>query len=246
MKYRSQWYMAQMWNLAFIFSAIVFAKIQQYLRTPRCSWWQRRSPVQLYIRRYRLAKCVSLHLPTRLGILCHVHGGFWSSASRYNLLRLVAVRKRRLEWFGNRCLRCFHVSAAYVYGICGAIGVTGGSHRLWAHSAYKAKLPLRCMLMIMQTIAFQNCIWEWVRDHRYANIERILFCDWINPLVFLNSRVHHKYTDTNADPHNYSRGFFFAHMGWLMVRKHPQVKIKGAGIDLSDIERDRVCVFQKK
>lgn len=60
----------------------------------------------------------------------------------------------------------YTISLAYVYGILGAIGVTGGSHRLWAHSAYKAKWPLRCLLMIMQTIAFQNSIWEWVRDHR--------------------------------------------------------------------------------
>lgn len=108
--------------------------------------------------------------------------------------------------------------------MAGAVGVTAGSHRLWAHSAYKARWPLRCILMVMQTIAFQNSVWEWVRDHR----------------------VHHKYTDTNADPHNYSRGFFFAHMGWLMVRKHPLVKEKGAGIDITDIESDPVCVFQKK
>lgn len=58
--------------------------------------------------------------------------------------------------------------------------------------------------------------------------------------------MHHKFTDTNADPHNYSRGFFFAHMGWLMLRKHRLVKEKGAGIDLSDIERDPICRFQKR
>lgn len=59
-------------------------------------------------------------------------------------------------------------------------------------------------------------------------------------------RVHHKYTDTNADPHNYSRGFFFAHMGWLMVKKHPDVKAKGKLIDMSDIERDPLVMWQKK
>lgn len=58
---------------------------------------------------------------------------------------------------------------AYFYGIGGAIGVTAGCHRLWAHSAYKAKMPLRIILMVLQTIAFQNCVWEWVRDHRYKS-----------------------------------------------------------------------------
>ncbi|CAG0919664.1 unnamed protein product, partial [Notodromas monacha] len=34
-------------------------------------------------------------------------------------------------------------------------GVTAGAHRLWAHRAYKAKLPLRILLIILNTIAFQ-------------------------------------------------------------------------------------------
>lgn len=78
--------------------------------------------------------------------------------------------------------------------------------------------------MIWQTMAFQNSIHEWVRDHR----------------------VHHKYTDTNADPHNALRGFFFSHMGWLCCKKHPDVLAKGKNIDMSDMENDSVVMFQKK
>lgn len=63
-------------------------------------------------------------------------------------------------------------------------GITAGAHRLWAHRTYKAKLPLRIILAVFQTLAFQNHIYEWVRDHR----------------------VHHKFTDTDADPHNAKRG----------------------------------------
>jgi stearoyl-CoA desaturase (delta-9 desaturase) len=109
-------------------------------------------------------------------------------------------------------------------GSLGAYGVTAGAHRLWAHKSYKAKLPLRIILMLCQTFAFQNHIYEWCRDHR----------------------VHHKFTDTDADPHNSKRGFFFAHMGWLCIRKHPDVKIKGKTIDMSDLEQDPVVMFQKK
>lgn len=36
-----------------------------------------------------------------------------------------------------------------------AVGVTGGAHRLWAHRSYKAKWPMRVILMIFQTMAFQ-------------------------------------------------------------------------------------------
>ena len=80
-----------------------------------------------------------------------------------------------------------------------------GAHRLWSHRSYKAKFSLRVLLMISNTIALQNDIYEWCRDHR----------------------VHHKYSETDADPHDSRRGFFFAHMGWLMCRKHPAVKEKG-------------------
>ncbi|CAH1795722.1 unnamed protein product [Owenia fusiformis] len=105
-----------------------------------------------------------------------------------------------------------------------AIGVTAGAHRLWAHRSYKAKLPMRIILTMMNSMALQNDIIEWARDHR----------------------VHHKYSETDADPHNARRGFFFSHIGWLLVRKHPDVKDKGKNIDLSDLYADPVLRFQRK
>ncbi|XP_015515262.1 acyl-CoA Delta-9 desaturase [Neodiprion lecontei] len=111
-----------------------------------------------------------------------------------------------------------------VVAALGAVGVTAGAHRLWAHRAYKAKWPMRLILMIFQTLAFQNHLSEWVRDHR----------------------VHHKFTDTDADPHNAKRGFFFSHMGWLLVRKHRDVIEKGATVDVSDLESDPIVVWQRR
>lgn len=65
---------------------------------------------------------------------------------------------------------------------------------------------------------------DWARDHR----------------------MHHKYSETDADPHNASRGFFFSHIGWLLVRKHPELTKKGKGLDLSDLRSDKILMFQKK
>lgn len=73
-------------------------------------------------------------------------------------------------------------------------------------------------------MACQNDLYEWTRDHR----------------------VHHKFSESDADPHNVNRGFFFAHMGWLMCKKHPDVMRKGKAVDCSDLLRDPVIRFQKK
>lgn len=103
------------------------------------------------------------------------------------------------------------------------IGVTGGLHRLWAHRSYKAHWTLRTFLMLNTSIANQGTIYHWARDHR----------------------VHHKNSETDADPHNASRGFFFAHVGWLLVRKDPRVIEAGKKLDMSDLEKDPVVAFQK-
>lgn len=115
---------------------------------------------------------------------------------------------------------CFSVVLYWLAGL----GITMGAHRLWAHKSYKAVAPVRFVLMLMQTMAFQNSIYEWSRDHR----------------------VHHKFTETDADPHNARRGFFFAHMGWLMTRKHPDVIKGGKSLDYSDLLEDPLVRWQHK
>lgn len=59
-------------------------------------------------------------------------------------------------------------------------------------------------------------------------------------------RLHHKFTDTDADPHNATRGMFFSHIGWLLVKKHSEIRRKGETIDMSDLKRDPIVMFQKK
>uniref|UniRef100_A0A8C9EJ99 Stearoyl-CoA desaturase 5 n=1 Tax=Pavo cristatus TaxID=9049 RepID=A0A8C9EJ99_PAVCR len=113
---------------------------------------------------------------------------------------------------------------AYFCFLMTALGVTAGAHRLWSHRSYKAKLPLRIFLAAANSMAFQNDIYEWSRDHR----------------------VHHKYSETDADPHNARRGFFFSHIGWLFVRKHKDVIEKGRKLDFTDLLDDPVVRFQRK
>ncbi|XP_049868582.1 (11Z)-hexadec-11-enoyl-CoA conjugase-like [Pectinophora gossypiella] len=81
-------------------------------------------------------------------------------------------------------------------------GITAGVHRLWSHRAYRAKTPLRILLAFLFTITGQRDIYTWALDHR----------------------VHHKYAETVADPHDVRRGFWFAHVGWLVLTPHPAVE----------------------
>ncbi|CAG2115888.1 unnamed protein product [Medioppia subpectinata] len=78
--------------------------------------------------------------------------------------------------------------------------------------------------MVLQTLGFQSNIYKWARDHR----------------------LHHKHSDTDADPHNSRRGFFFSHVGWLLYMKHPDVLAKGKTIDVSDLMADPVVRFQDR
>ncbi|CAG7659256.1 unnamed protein product, partial [Allacma fusca] len=43
----------------------------------------------------------------------------------------------------------------YVVFLFSGFGIVAGAHRLWAHKAYKAKLPLRIFLMVCNTLALQ-------------------------------------------------------------------------------------------
>ncbi|KAJ8965393.1 hypothetical protein NQ314_004144 [Rhamnusium bicolor] len=137
--------------------------------------------------------------------------------------------KREIVWKNALGFLALHLAGLYgfylslVVGLISGEGVTIGAHRLYSHKSFKAKFPLRLVLIILQTIAGQNCLYVWVRDHRQ----------------------HHKYSDTDADPHNAHRGFFFSHIGWLMSRKHPAVIEKGKTIDMSDLEADWVGLIKE-
>jgi len=102
-----------------------------------------------------------------------------------------------------------------------AFGITAGYHRLWSHRAYSASLPLRILLAYLGTNAYQGSIKWWVQRHR----------------------MHHRYTDTEYDPYNSQRGFYYSHMGWMFEKPHyPKLKT----IDVSDLMADPVVRFQHK
>jgi len=141
----------------------------------------------------------------------------------WGLLVLVAF-KGDCPIFGNgTAMKGSTCIFAVIMYIVSGLGITAGVHRLWSHRSYKAGLPLRCLLMVFNSIANQGTIVHWVRDHR----------------------VHHLYSDTVADPHDANRGFFFSHVGWLITQKRKEVYAAGKDVNMSDIYADPVVMLQK-
>ena len=116
--------------------------------------------------------------------------------------------KLQIKWLNVTLLTALHLAALYglylllfeaqlitvvfwyLLGALSGMGVTAGAHRLWSHRAYRATTACRTLLMLLNCIAGQNDLFVWCRDHR----------------------LHHRATETEADPHDARRGFFFAHM----------------------------------
>lgn len=108
-----------------------------------------------------------------------------------------------------------------VWYFCTGFGITAGYHRLWSHRAYSARYPLRLLLLFWGSGAGEGSIKWWSNGHR----------------------THHRYTDTDKDPYNAKRGFWFSHMGWMVFVQNP--KLKGR-TDISDLLTDPMVISQHK
>lgn len=101
------------------------------------------------------------------------------------------------------------------------LGITAGYHRLWSHRAYSARWIVRFLLCLGGAAAFEGSAKWWCRNHR----------------------AHHRYVDTDRDPYNAKNGFWYSHMGWMLVKQ----KANQIGYaDISDLNRDPMILWQHK
>ncbi|WP_107668486.1 acyl-CoA desaturase [Cyanothece sp. BG0011] len=84
--------------------------------------------------------------------------------------------------------------AFFLYWVTGALGITLGFHRLVSHRSFQAPKWLEYILVLFGTLACQGGPIQWVGLHR----------------------IHHKYSDTEPDPHDSNRGFWWSHLGWML------------------------------
>ncbi|XP_026193456.1 uncharacterized protein LOC34619756 [Cyclospora cayetanensis] len=81
-----------------------------------------------------------------------------------------------------------------------------------------------------------------------AGLVKLVLHDRCWPL-FADSRdhrVHHKNSDREGDPYNASRGFFYSHVGWLLLKKPQAVKDAGRQLNFDDLLADPFVRLQHK
>lgn len=91
-----------------------------------------------------------------------------------------------------------NLAVAFVlYFITGCLGITLTYHRLLAHRTFAVPKWLERILTTCGALAMQGGPIKWAGHHR----------------------MHHANPDTDQDPHNSLRGFFYCHVGWTLAYK---------------------------
>ncbi|MHC4958263.1 MAG: acyl-CoA desaturase [Planctomycetota bacterium] len=148
--------------------------------------------------------------------------------------------RREINWYNIAVLAVFHLLAiaAVVYmatvhfswwtlglGVlwfvfCG-LSITGGYHRLFSHPTYRAAWPVRFFFLLFGAASLQHSALKWSADHR----------------------EHHSEVDHEEDdPYAITRGFFWAHMGWLFFKRTKPIQYER----VADLEKDPLVMFQHK
>jgi stearoyl-CoA desaturase (delta-9 desaturase) len=78
------------------------------------------------------------------------------------------------------------------------MSTTVGYHRLFAHASFKAAPIVRLFLLFFGAATFQESALKWSSQHRQ----------------------HHRFADTEHDPYGVNKGFWHAHIGWILFWRH--------------------------
>lgn len=99
------------------------------------------------------------------------------------------------------------------------LGITAGYHRLFSHRSYRAHWSIQLLLLMFGGAAFEGSAREWCSSHR----------------------KHHRFVDTERDPYNIKKGFWYAHVGWVVLKADQSDES-----DIKDLLRDRLILWQDK
>ena len=114
----------------------------------------------------------------------------------------------------------FQVGLFFFFWAATQLSITLGYHRLFSHRAFKASGPVRLFTMLFGAAAFEHSVLVWAADHRR----------------------HHKFVDHEEDPYDISKGFFHAHIGWILFKLQEDTPLEYA----NDLRQDRLIQWQHR
>lgn len=107
-----------------------------------------------------------------------------------------------------------------LYCVAAGLGITAGYHRLISHRSYEAHPLVEWFFLLMGAATFEGSALKWSSDHRR----------------------HHSHVDTDQDPYSILKGFWHAHMGWLMLKDSVDLPIE----KVADLQKNPRIMFQHR
>ncbi|MEH2473597.1 fatty-acid desaturase [Nitrobacteraceae bacterium AZCC 2161] len=143
------------------------------------------------------------------------------------------VQPYRIDWVNTLTIAAFHalallalmpmffnwtavivaIAAARLFGL---IGINIGYHRLLTHRGFKCPKWLEHCFVVVAICCAEDTPARWVAVHRR----------------------HHEKADDRPDPHSPLAGFFWGHLGWLLVKNPDLSRLGIYGRYAKDILRD--------
>jgi stearoyl-CoA desaturase (delta-9 desaturase) len=106
----------------------------------------------------------------------------------YHLIAMFACFPYFFSWSGVAAA----VAGLYLFG---TLGINVGYHRLLVHRGFSCPLWLEHCLAFLGACNFQGTPISWAAIHR----------------------IHHQSSDDPGDPHSPRSGFFWSHVGWVLI-----------------------------
>ena len=118
----------------------------------------------------------------------------------------------------------FILSWLILHLLFATLGVSVGLHRYFSHRQFKATKAFENLLGTVSTLCMQGGPIFWSAAHR----------------------AHHIHTEKSGDPHDASRGFWWAHLGWLCFDNPNQFSYTSSAKKMLDLRKNRYLIFLEK
>jgi stearoyl-CoA desaturase (delta-9 desaturase) len=107
-----------------------------------------------------------------------------------------------------------------MYAMVG-ISICAGYHRFFSHKSYECSPIVQGFYAFFGAMAAQNSILWWSSSHR----------------------VHHKHVDSDWDPYNIRRGFWWAHIFWIFYKNE---ELDATFANSPDLKANAVVMWQHR